>query len=64
MRSFTAKDAKAAEEQKSLTAKDAKESNQIIVVDHEVITGLPEGELATVVVCEVAKDRIRTVWFF
>src|SRR4029453_16529162 len=35
-----------------------------IVVDHEVITGLPEGELAAVVVYEVAEDRIRTVWFF
>lgn len=35
-----------------------------IVVDHEAITGLPEGEKSAVAVYEVAGDRIRTVWFF
>lgn len=35
------------------------------VVDHEDITGLPDGRLAAIAVYEVADDgRIRTVWFF
>lgn len=34
------------------------------VVDHEVITGLPEGTLTAVAVYEVVEGRIRTVWFF
>jgi len=35
-----------------------------IVVDHEAVTGLPEGDLAAVAVYEVIEGRIRTVWFF
>ena len=35
-----------------------------IVVDHEDITGLPEGRRSAVAVYEVADGRIRTVWFF
>jgi hypothetical protein len=35
-----------------------------IVVDHEDVTGLPEGNLAAVAVYEVVNGRIRTVWFF
>ncbi len=35
-----------------------------IVVDHEEITGLPEGRRSAVAVYEVAEGRIRTVWFF
>jgi hypothetical protein len=35
-----------------------------IVVDHELITGLPESKLAAVAVYEVVGDKIRTVWFF
>ena len=34
-----------------------------VVVDQEVITGLPSGQLAAVVVYEVVEGRIRTVWF-
>jgi len=35
-----------------------------IVVDHEEITGLPQGKLAAVAVYEVVDGRIRRVWFF
>jgi len=35
-----------------------------IVVDHEAITGLPEGSRTAVAVYEVVEGRIRTVWFF
>ncbi len=35
-----------------------------IVVDHEDITGLPEGNLAAVAVYKVVNGRIQTVWFF
>ena len=35
-----------------------------IVVDHEDITGLPEGRRSAVAVYEVVEGRIRTVWFF
>ncbi len=34
------------------------------VVDHEDITGLPQGRLSAVAVCEVVDGRIRTVWFY
>lgn len=34
------------------------------VVDHEHITGLPDGPLSAIAVYEVDDDRIRTVWFF
>ena len=34
------------------------------VIDHEDITGLPEGSLAAFAVYEVVDGRIRTVWFF
>jgi hypothetical protein len=34
------------------------------VVDHEDITGLPDGGRAAVAVYEVVDGRIRTVWFF
>lgn len=33
-----------------------------IVVDHERIAGLPDGELAAVAVYEVFDGRIPTVW--
>lgn len=33
------------------------------VIDHEDITGLPEGSLAALAVYEVVDGRIRTVWF-
>jgi hypothetical protein len=35
-----------------------------IVVDHEEITGLPEGKRSAVAVYEVVDGRIRSVWFF
>jgi hypothetical protein len=35
-----------------------------IVVDHEAVTGLPEGSRSAVAVYEVVEGRIRTVWFF
>ena len=35
-----------------------------IVVDHEDITGLPEGRRSAIAVYEVVEGRIRTVWFF
>jgi hypothetical protein len=35
-----------------------------IVVDHEDITGLPEGGRSAVAVYEVIAGRIRTVWLF
>ena len=35
-----------------------------IVVDHESITGLPDGDRSAVAVYEVIGTRIRTVWFF
>jgi hypothetical protein len=35
-----------------------------IVVDHEDVSGLPEGGRAAVAVYEVVDGRIRTVWFF
>jgi len=35
-----------------------------IVVDHEAITGLPEGDRSAVAVYEVADGKIRAVWFF
>lgn len=35
-----------------------------IVVDHEAITGLPDGRTGAVAVYEVVEGRIRTVWFF
>jgi len=35
-----------------------------IVVDHEDITGLPEGGRSAIAVYEVVEGRIRTVWFY
>ena len=35
-----------------------------IVVDHEEITGLPEGRRSAIAVYDVVESRIRTVWFF
>lgn len=35
-----------------------------IVVDHEHITGLPDGPRAAIAVYEVVDGRIRTVWFY
>jgi len=35
-----------------------------IVVDHEHITGLPDGPLVAIAVYEVVDGRIRTVWFY
>jgi hypothetical protein len=35
-----------------------------VVVDHEAITGLPDGGRSAVAVYEVVEGRIRTVWFF
>jgi hypothetical protein len=35
-----------------------------VVVDHEDITGLPEGRRSAIAVYEVVEGRIRTVWFF
>jgi hypothetical protein len=35
-----------------------------IVVDHEAVTGLPDGSRSAVAVYEVVEGRIRTVWFF
>lgn len=34
------------------------------VVDHEDITGLPDGQRSAIAVYEVVDGRIRTVWFF
>ena len=34
------------------------------VVDHEDITGLPEGDRSAIAVYDVVENRIRTVWFF
>ena len=35
-----------------------------IVVDHEEVTGLPDGDSTGVAVYEVVGEQIRTVWFF
>jgi len=46
----------------------AKLVNRIVagttVVDHEEITGLPDGARTAVAVYQVVDGRIRTVWFF
>jgi hypothetical protein len=34
------------------------------VVDHEQITGLPQGPLEAIAVYQVAEGRIRAVWFY
>jgi hypothetical protein len=34
------------------------------VVDHERITGLPEGVVEAIAVCQVVGGRIRVVWFY
>jgi len=35
-----------------------------VVVDHERVTGIGDGETAVIAVYKVVEGRIRTVWFF